>query len=84
MALAGVAQLVGVLSCELEDHEFDSQSKHLPGLWVWFLVRARSSSIPLYERQLFDASISRGRFSPSLPPSFPLSLKSISMSLGKN
>ena len=32
--------LVGwVLSCKVKGHWFDSQSGHVPGLWVWFPVR---------------------------------------------
>ena len=33
-ALAGVAQLVGMLSCKPKDCRFDSQSGHMPELWV--------------------------------------------------
>ena len=38
IAQTTVAQLVGVSSCELKGREFDSQSGHIPGLWVRSLV----------------------------------------------
>ena len=34
MALAGVAQLVGASSHRPKGHGFDSQSGHIPRLWV--------------------------------------------------
>ena len=37
---AGVTQLVGVLPCKPKDCVFNSQSGHIPGLWVQLLVGA--------------------------------------------
>ena len=34
IALAGVAQLVGMTSHKSKGRKFDSQSGHMPGLWV--------------------------------------------------
>ena len=38
LALAGIAQLVGTSSCKPKGCGFDSQSGHMPRLWVWSLV----------------------------------------------
>ena len=39
-ALAGVAQLGGMSSCELKGHGFDSQSGHMPKLQVRYPLGA--------------------------------------------
>ena len=41
VALAHVAQFVGTPSCTMEGCEFDSQLRHIPGLWVGSLVRVQ-------------------------------------------
>ena len=63
--LAGVAQLVG--HCPVNCCRFNSQSGHMPRLWVWAPVR------DAYERQPIAVSLSHQCSSPtfSLPP--PLS-----------
>ena len=38
--LVGVPQLVGESSYKPKSHMFDSQSGHIPRLWVWSLVGA--------------------------------------------
>ena len=40
LALAGVAQLLGVLSYKPKGHRFDSKSGHMPKLKIQSLVRA--------------------------------------------
>ena len=42
-AVAGVAQLVGVLLCKLKGHGFDSCSCHMPRLQVWTPFRVQCS-----------------------------------------
>ena len=41
-ALTSMGQMVRVLSCKPKGHQFDSWSGHMPGLWVWSLVRAHA------------------------------------------
>ena len=72
VALASVGQLVGVPSCEPKACRFNSQSGHMPGLWIWSPVRVRRE---------IDVSLSQWCVSHPLSPSLPISLKSISMSL---
>ena len=56
---------------------FDSRSGHTPGLQIQFQLGA-------YEKQLISVSLSHRCFCPSLSPSLPLSLKSITMYLGED
>ena len=76
-ALTSMAQLVGVSSHKPKGHRFDSQSGHMPRLWVRSLVGACVRG-----NQLMFLSHING----SLPLSLPslLSKKSISMSSGKD
>ena len=69
MALANMGHMVGALSHKLKGRRFDSLSGHMPGL------RVLSPGWGAYVRQPIDVS---------RPLSFPLSLKSVSMSLGEN
>ena len=69
-ALAGMAQLVGALSCKPKCCWFDSWSGHVPGLWVW-------SSL-----EHVGEGTESTFLSPSLFPSLPLCLKTNGMSSG--
>ena len=74
LALAIVAQLVGVCSCQLKGYGFHSQSaRSIPRLWFWSWSRS------IWE--VNEGCFSLISTSLSLSPSFRLSLKSISMSL---
>ena len=72
--LASVTQLIGALSSKPKGCGFDSQSGHMPRLWVqspvWACTRGTDQCFFLTLMLL----------SPSLSPSLPISLKSISMS----
>ena len=66
--LAFVAQLVGVLSCKLKRHGFDSQSGHMVRSWVWF-----PDGVHMRGAQSMFLPHSNVPFPFSLSLSFPLS-----------
>ena len=74
-ALAGVAQLCGVLLPKPKDRGFDSWSRHMPRLWVWSPVRVRARS----NRSIFLSHIG---ISVCLSSSLLHSLKSVSALAG--
>ena len=59
----------GSVDCEPKGLWFDSWSGNMPGLWARFLAEG------IYERQPVNVSLRHQCFSPSLSPSFPISLK---------
>ena len=82
-ALASVAQLVAVLPSKWKGYRYNSQSGHMPRLWVQSLVRAcTKGNQEMFLSHIVSLSLSLS-LSLILPPSFPLSLKSIGMSLGE-
>ena len=87
-ALASVAQLVEASSHRPKGQEFNSQSGHVPGWWI----QSQAGACTRGSRMVFlshinvslPLSLSHQCFSPSLSPSLPLTLKSISMSSGED
>ena len=77
MALAGVAQLVGVSFCKQKGQMFDSWSGPMPGMQVWSLYG-------MYVRGSRSMFLSHIDVSLPLSPSLPLSLNSVSMSSGED
>ena len=68
-ALAGVSHLVGVLSHELKDCSCDSQSGHIPRLWVLSQLLVKSCTRGNWWMFLSRISVSL----PLSPHPFPLS-----------
>ena len=78
LTLAGVVQLVEAASHKPEGCQFNSQSGNIPGLQV------RSPVAPTQrQKRMISVSLWHLCFSPSISPALPFSLKSISMSSGK-
>ena len=79
-----MAQFVGSLPYKLKGHKFESQSGHMPVLWVRSPVGVHARGSQLMFLSHINVSLSLSLSPPTPPRRLPLSLKSMSTCLGED